>query len=333
MNTYNLITGFAILNNLSYIFDLFIFLMQFVGLRYYIVHGDKEKTKNIIKKLEKDTYSSSSRTIGDKIFPSKYFLGWGIIGYYDTNSKYIEDLTVHIITSIKYYNKLNEDKDLCFDLEKVVIHDDQDVLTPKKQIIKIYNRSGEYKNLYYRSLKLEVTELQPLGCQEHIVKSIVDLYRKKLRANIFIYGVAGAGKSSVGYLLAKELNGFFCHTFNPTDPGDTVSNMITEISQDIDEDRPIIVVLEEANIMIRSIHTNTVRHIREIPTPVHNKTTWSNFLDDMVFYKRVILILTSNESKDDIDKLDESYLRKGRIDSYYSMMEPLDCLINTPIQS
>jgi ATP-dependent 26S proteasome regulatory subunit len=43
----------------------------------------------------------------------------------------------------------------------------------------------------------------------------------------------------------------------------------------------------------------------------------------MIFYKNIVLILTSNESKDHIDKMDPAYLRKGRIDETYSMMEQL----------
>ena len=57
----------------------------------------------------------------------------------------------------------------------------------------------------------------------------------------------------------------------------------------------------------------------DIPTAVYNKSTWSNFLDDMIFYKNVILVLTSNTSKETIDSLDQAYLRKGRINEYYTM--------------
>jgi hypothetical protein len=61
----------------------------------------------------------------------------------------------------------------------------------------------------------------------------------------------------------------------------------------------------------------------EMPTLIHNKTSWSTFLDDMVFYKGVILVLTSNTSKKDIDKIDSSYLRDGRIHKSYNMSTPI----------
>ena len=43
----------------------------------------------------------------------------------------------------------------------------------------------------------------------------------------------------------------------------------------------------------------------------------------MMFYKNVIVVLTSNTEKKDLDLLDEAYLRKGRIHAYYSMMNKL----------
>jgi hypothetical protein len=45
-------------------------------------------------------------------------------------------------------------------------------------------------------------------------------------------------------------------------------------------------------------------------------------MDDLIFYK-IILIFTSNTSKQDIDKIDPSYLRQGRIDEYYYMDKPI----------
>jgi hypothetical protein len=108
------------------------------------------------------------------------------------------------------------------------------------------------------------------------------------------------------------------------DPGDQIGYLINLMSSDSgDDDVPIIIVLEEADCIIQAIHKNTVILNKEVPTSVYKKTTWSTFLDDMIFYKNVILILTSNMSKDDIDSLDNAYLRKGRINASYSMNTPL----------
>jgi Cdc6-like AAA superfamily ATPase len=81
---------------------------------------------------------------------------------------------------------------------------------------------------------------------------------------------------------------------------------------------PVIIVLDEANILIRKITDGILPH-KNIPTLVHDKITFNRYMDDMMFYEHVILILTSNESKKSMDDIDESYLRKGRINEYFTL--------------
>jgi hypothetical protein len=165
-----------------------------------------------------------------------------------------------------------------------------------------------------------MNHIRPIGDQEPIMNSMVDIYNRTGRATFFVHGVTYAGKSTLGYLLAKQLNGIYCHSFNPSEPGDKLSNLMVDVERD---GEPLIIVLEEADVVIKSIHNGSVKLNPDVPTSVFNKASWSNFLDDMVFYNNVILILTSNMSKAEIDKMDESYLRKGRINEYYSMQNKL----------
>jgi hypothetical protein len=85
------------------------------------------------------------------------------------------------------------------------------------------------------------------------------------------------------------------------------------------DDNPLVVVLEEVDILLNNIHSQRVFHNKEIPTSVYNKTTWTSFLDDMFIYRKVILIMTSNTSKTEIDKLDNAYLRQGRVHASFVM--------------
>jgi hypothetical protein len=193
--------------------------------------------------------------------------------------------------------------------------------------IQVFSRVGTYANFYYRSVKLDVSHIQPIGAQIPIVNNIVELYRTKGRATVFLHGVSCAGKSSVGYLVAKEIKGDFCHTFNPTDPGNTFSAMVQD-TRERGDDTPLVVVLEEVDVILRAIHANTIPLNPKVPTSVRDKGSWSTLLDDMIFYKNVICILTSNESKKKLDALDPAYLRKGRVDASYEMLKvlPLDKL-------
>ena len=135
----------------------------------------------------------------------------------------------------------------------------------------------------------------------------------------FIHGISGAGKSTIGFLVAHKVNGTFCHTFNPTDPGDTLSSLIRDSVPT--DDSPTIILIEEVNTMIHALHDTKIQKHKNVTTCIHNKSTYNTFMDDLIFYKNVVIIMTSNESKELIDGLDTCYLRKGRVDGYYSMME------------
>jgi hypothetical protein len=186
--------------------------------------------------------------------------------------------------------------------------------------LEVFIRKGTYKNFYYTCLRLDISHINPIGDQTYIIHDIIDIYKQNGRATVFIDGVSYAGKSSIGYIVAKQLGGKYCHSFNPSDPGDQLSTLTSDVSI---EDAPLVIVLEEVDVMIQNIHAATLRPNKEIPTSVHNKATWSSFLDDMIFYKRVIMIMTSNTLKRELDELDPSYLRKGRIHAAYSMPNQL----------
>jgi len=284
--------------------------------RYYIIHGDKETINGIIKKLIPHINVSHYKHSNGKDVPTGYFWSFKCIGVIDNNSH--EHDRISIITSHSFYKELVQQNDVSFTIERV---NDQPVIQDAVSKINVYIRSGHYKSLYYRSVKLNINHIKPIGDQEHILQSMIDTYNKVGRSTFFVHGVTYAGKSTLGYLLAKQLKGIYCHSFNPSEPGDKLSNLMVDIER---EDDPLIIVLEEADVIIRNVHEGNVKLNSEIPTSVFNKTSWSNFLDDMIFYNNVILILTSNTSKSVIDEMDESYLRKGRITEYYSMLNKIN---------
>ena len=70
--------------------------------------------------------------------------------------------------------------------------------------------------------------------------------------------------------------------------------------------------------MIKNIHKNEIPKHKHYPIPIRDKPTWNSFLDkiDYGLYPNLILIMTSNSKKRDIDSLDTSYLREGRINIF-----------------
>ena len=304
----NMIFGY-IFYNLSphYLFFMIYYLFK---IKKYIISGDKEVTNALIKRMANHIVYTEVTHINGKNNPSGLFIGNKYYGYIEIK----DGTTVTLYAKEDTYNLLMEQEQIEIEVKpKPII----------KNKINVFIRKGSYRSLYYSSMRLDLSHINPIGEQQSVIDSIKNIYTKNGSASVFINGVAGAGKSTIGYLLAKELNGSYCHTFNPTEPGDCLSNLMV----DIRVDDPVIIVIEEVDIMIQKIDKGLDKN-NEIPIEIYNKTTWNNFMDDLIFYK-IILIFTSNTSKKDLDKIDSCYLRKGRIDEYYYMNTSIEKLKKT----
>jgi len=294
--------------------NIVIFIGYFFNYNYYFLIEDKETSHRILKKLGKDVITFCTKISHGKKQLTGCFIGKNCLGYID-NYAY-EDTKIYILTTPSVYESLVEHA------ESTIIMQ-QELVLPMKETTKIdvLMRSGNYKNIYYRTQRLDLSHINAMGDQKQIVDDIVDLYKNQGRVSVFIDGVSHAGKSSIGYIVAKQLGGKYCHTFNPSDPGDNISILLSDANI---EDAPLVLVLEEVDILLDNVHNNRIKPNKELPISVHNKSTWTSFLDDMFFYRKIILIMTSNKPKNEIDKMDMSYLRKGRIHANYSMPNQLN---------
>jgi len=311
ISIYQVILGYLFYYiNPSYLIFAILHIFKY---KYYIIQSDKEKINSIIKKLIPFINTTHTKYSNGKDLPTSYFWCYKYCGYIE-NFNHTEWDKIYIITTPNNYKELIEENEILFENQIIEPLKEQ----PKK--IVVYMRKGGYKNIYYNSIKLDISHIQPMGDQINILSSMIENYKQYGQCNFFIHGVTYAGKSTLGYLLAKSLGGIYCHSFNPSEPGDQLFSLITDIERN---DEPIIIVLEEADIIIQAIHYEKIKKHPEMPIMVYNKTTWCSFLDDMIFYKKVIIILTSNTDKSKIDSLDSSYLRKGRIHESYSMLKPL----------
>ena len=312
--------GIGFLGQVRFLFMIPVILLKLMGLSAFQVRNDRDSVKALMKVLDEETRSSSSVFEQGKLCPSGVFIGWRCFGYYSETQGTMCDAEIVVFTTTSNFKRMM-DKNTVSNSISFEHTEKREFSNPQK--ITMWARSGPYKGIYYRPRTIDLGMIYPIGAQIPIVNSILTQYREKGRLTVFIHGVTGAGKSSIGLLVAKELNGSYCHDFNPTDPGDSFSNLIRDIETRGEEQKPIIVVIEEVNTMIRAVNRGQYERHKDITTQVNSKATFNTFLDDLVFEKNIILIMTSNEGKKEIDTLDPSYLRKGRVNAYYSMMKPL----------
>ena len=73
--------------------------------------------------------------------------------------------------------------------------------------------------------------------------------------------------------------------------------------------------------MIKFIHNNKdFKHHQWLITEIYNKESYNTFLSETTqMFQNVIYIMTMNTNSDEINKIDKSYLRPGRIDKIFNL--------------
>ena len=244
-------------------------------------------------------------------------VGW----IFDKNMQYIcyissfrrNDKEVNIFCSSRTHNRLI----------KPQVELKQDIVTDKDVPIKNNNltvlfRKGDYDYVTYQVRTLPFNH-EMTAKQEQIAEDIMREYHEHNRCCSYIYGAVGTGKTMLAYLLSKKMGGSLCDTFNPTEPNDFFENLYT--TRNPTKTKPLIVLLDEADKMIQHIHDETIAPHKKYPIMVYNKATWNLFFDriDMGVYPYTIVILCSNVSPKEMNRLDTCYLREKRIHSIHQL--------------
>jgi len=273
----------------------------FVGLK---LHKIKERSDVIT--ISKKIVNNSLLVEGDDK-PLAFFFGKTFGGYVHQIQTQRGDTVneIYLLATDKKYSEL---------IKSDIIKDNDN----GKKIITYY-RTGNFFCIGYKKRDVSLNNIVPTNKQQDIITDIIQNYNTSTNNIItaYIYGKPGTGKSTIPMILAQELTGSLCKTFNPTDPGDTLDNLYSQVSPS--SKSPLILVIEEIDGIIYKIHNGIEDH-KHIPILVKNKSGWNTFFDDLKYlYPNMIFILTSNVNPDAIDCKDSCYLRPGRVDYRYEL--------------
>ena len=291
----------------NYIWSIVFILLKLFRIHLFKVTGDK------VLKFKNNIYCSS--IIADDepygLIFGKYYIGY--VEYTYVNSSF--EWVLHIITTKSIYNKL-------FYKQLHTIESQPNI--DNNNVIKFYEREGAFYNLKYNYRIVEFDKFKPKLNQTKIIHSIIQYYNTNKNAIILIYGPINTGKSMISLLLANKLKKYssvnLIDTFNPTDPGDNFGKIYSKISPDLHN--PLIIVIDEIDIIINKLHNNTINNHKDQPIQIKNKSEWNLFFDrfDRKLYPYVIFIMTTNKSLSYFDQLDDSYFRNGRINIKFELI-------------
>jgi hypothetical protein len=259
--------------------------------------------KNTILKISKKIEHSAMRS--EKNDPAGFFFGRIYCGYItETTPEGVQ--TLYCVCSSNKFNQFT--------------NNDSSIQTYEK-FIKLYTRTGSnYYCLRYKSNNFNCSRLVPRNRQETILEDVVSYYKTNNRCVLMLTGEPGTGKSFIGILIAKALDGSLCKTYRPSEPGDSLRNLYDTVNPT--EASPLVVVIDEFDLIIDTIHKTEVECHETIPIEIRNKMSWNTLLDDvnLNIYPFMIVVLTSNLDKASIiSKYEQSYIRPGRVDLYHSL--------------
>ena len=257
--------------------------------------------KNTILKISKQIKHSTLRNEQNE--PSGIFADFTYIGYITETTQDCNQ-TLYCICSAQQFNRL-------LNIEKPQNCD---------KCVKLYTRTGNYFCIKYKSNNFVCTDFSPRCKQSDMLSDVISYYKTNRRCVLMITGEPGGGKSFMGILVAKALNGSMCKTYKPTEPGDNLRNLYDTVKPTYEN--PLVILIDEFDGIIDMLHKSEIRCHDNIPTEVRDKTSWNTLFDDinLNIYPFVIVVLTSNLDKTTIvNTYEQSYVRQGRIDLYHSL--------------
>ena len=311
---YILLTG---LFSASIVWSLPFLLFSLFGIKLYKVN-DKEMFTKISSKIK------NSSMIDDNDKPLGIFIGKYYFGFFASDGKEGKQILYIICAQTMYDNLIG--KPINSVVKSIDSSGNEIIVEKNKEIINVYNRRGNYFWMQYLKRTLDVSQFTATEKQKNIIDDISMFYHSinnlHNRVVTYIFGEPGSGKSMISILMTKIMKGSLVKTFNPTDPGDSFATLYADISPT--KDKPLIVVLDEVDILLEKIHAQGIAPHKHIPIQITDKRTWNDFLDDINigFYPNLIIIMTSNISRNEIGKkYDISYLRENRVHLSYELMK------------
>jgi hypothetical protein len=306
----------------------------------YIIN-DKKKIVMISK------YIKYSAFVDEEKNPSGFIIGDNFVGflkvtksnhYYEKelslfiNEKYFttflnpsfsqNEITKSIFDSItddEYVNNVKEDN-----VKEDNVKQDKEVNQDKENnnptaLVEYWYRSGSYWDITYKKRFLCINII-PNKKQREVCKRIIESYEINGKCTSFISGQPGSGKSSLLRILGVHFKSCICKQLRITDPNDSIEVLYNYVEPT--KKKPLIILFDEIDTMIDKVHNNKISPHKQMPIEVFDKTSYNTFFDDINdnMYPYVILLLTSNKTKEIIDtEFEGCYLREGRVDEYFEI--------------
>jgi hypothetical protein len=304
-----------ILSNLITIISFISSVCIFIFFKYYSYYvfdsiSDSINTTRLLKKIKNNGGFISQLTVKDG---SQEPTGL-CINFKEKYIAFVENYNVANNFNSKMYSKIYIIGKCPIDIKAITNNnnnDDED----NNDYVKIY-LSSQYHDGSFKEISLPFKNFEPYDCQQKIIEKIVESYKdnKFFICRSLIYGKPKRGKSFIGKLLAHKFKSAYCFDIKLDNPGTQVLNLWNTFKPD--ENRPLIVQIDEFDILIKKCHEQKIENNHEwMKTMIYDKQSYNTFISEyLICLPYVIYLFTMNSTPEEINKLDTSYIRQNRID-------------------
>lgn len=207
-----------------------------------------------------------------------------------------------------------------------VVPDPAPIPTPTGKCIKVLQRSSN-RTEDSGHMSSVVESVHPIhGIPQEILEgadSAATAMFEAFRANgcastVFVlHGKAGSGKSTAVRMLAHKVGAILYADYNPTQPSDNLRMLMSDY---VSESQTLVIAYEECDVSLEHIKNKEVTAPAGYRLDASDKASWNNLIDTIKRRYNVIMVMTTNRSKEELESLcDEhkSMLRKGRVDAHF----------------
>ena len=308
---WNIILLTALSGILGQIIHPIVFILYWtIGFQRYTETEPSKQSELLAKlKVKNSTITRDAKPFG--IIYGKWFVGY--ISESEAEKKDGGEI-LDIIISIKKYEELTKSNSKKVEEKEKKGHEKNITLLTRSD--KTYRRKYSRTPFDGGNHKYSV----PSDYQKEIIDemfSIVSL-KPSNSGTFFFEGVPGTGKTMISLLMACGRDIFYTKTWNPTHNGDQLARLHKDVNPT--KEKPLIIALNEVDTILKRLITGIPATDKYTDKPVDDKVSWNNLFDEITdwgMYPNTIVVLTSNLSIDDINKIDNSFLRPGRVDKCY----------------
>jgi hypothetical protein len=129
-------------------------------------------------------------------------------------------------------------------------------------------------------------------------------------------GKPGTGKSFIAQILANKLNAVLCSDYDPCQIGHSITEVYYAVNPT--QKKPLVLLIDEVDKKVEFPEKPPKNDW--LKSDVRDKSSWNSWMDYVSTLNNLFVVLTTNRSREELDAMDSSYFRDGRVHETFELV-------------